>query len=102
MWFNVLWTKMLVLRNRLQAYIGLINTLMLLKLFWSSFEDKTISIALLVVCGIVTTIVVFYDYKFIFGRENEITWERNSSFVNMRNQITKIKEQLDRIEGAKK
>ena len=98
-WLNNLWAKMLVLRTRLSAYINIINTLMLFKLFWESFENKVFVMMLITGTLIVTSLIVAYDYFFIFGKESGITWERNLSFIKLKEQMDRIEKKLDEKNG---
>lgn len=68
--------KMNLVKNRLTSYLGGANFIMLLKIFFDSFSNKTLGYSLLIAGAIGLLILGYIDYKYILPHELNIQYQQ--------------------------
>jgi hypothetical protein len=83
--------KILMLRNRAGIYLSLLSFVMMLKVFWETFDNKMLAYILLIGGFIGLCLITWYDYKNIMKHEQGMNLQNNNEWQD-------LKERLDRIE----
>lgn len=78
-WRNI--AKLNIVKNRLAAYLGGANFLMLTKIFTDTFTNKTLALILMISGVAVLLILGYIDYKYIMPHELNIQYEKGGMQV---------------------
>jgi len=90
------WAKGLIFISRGSRYITILNTFMLSKIFWDTFENKSLAMGLMVAGLISLIIVAVVDYFNIIGREQGVIFKKNHEWIKMKEQLNRIERKLQR------
>jgi hypothetical protein len=93
----MVWSKVMILKNRAMGYYGVISTLMILRVYLETFENQVLGLGLFVVAMIGIGIITLFDFKYIYGRESEILWGKNRTTNEMAKRIERIENKLDTL-----
>lgn len=97
-----LWARMLIFMSRGGRYVSLLNTFMLSKVFWETFDNKVVAIVLLIIGVLSLLTLTSFDYRHVFGREQGVSWRKNHSFIDIKEQLDRIEKRLEVIENGQR
>lgn len=90
-----MWSKGLILKGRASVYLGLLNTAMIFKLFWDSFESPVLAMVLAIVGVSTLATLSIFDWKFIHAKYAGGIWNSNTEFRKLKEKIDNIEKKID-------
>lgn len=90
-----LWAKTLLYLSRGTKYVTILNTFMLVKIFWDTFDNKILALSLCVAGIIGLVILAWIDYKEILGLEQGLVFGKNPEWNEIRDELKEIRRMLN-------
>lgn len=95
------WANLMVYLTRGIRYLTILNSLMLIKIFWDTFEDPVIATVLLVFAVVSLIVISIIDFKGVMPIENGITSRQNTEWTLLMDRISNLEKMINDLGGRR-